>query len=94
MNLTEMENELARIDPAARYWNVGGTGSGDDYAIIFEHGRWKVFYNERGKRVEEKAFDKETDACADMLMRVRGAASDRNADGRLVVDVAAARARR
>lgn len=90
-NLTTMETELVRIDPAARYWAIGGMGGGDNYAIIFEGGKWKVFYSERGNRFEEKAFKHEADACDEMISRVRGAVGDRNADGRLVVEVAAER---
>jgi hypothetical protein len=42
----------------------------ETYVLVGEHDRWSVYYSERGRRVQEKVYWDQSEACLDLLHRL------------------------
>lgn len=71
MNLRELKRVLDRegFNPG-RYSLKGGLPD-ERYCLERRDGGWSVYYSERGEKVEERVFATESEACEDLLRRVR-----------------------
>ena len=53
-----------------RYALHGGLPA-ERYCLEGRDGSWSVYYSERGRKVEERSFNTEAEACEELLRRLR-----------------------
>jgi hypothetical protein len=66
MDTAELLARLGSIGVPEDAYRVGGDRN-ESYCLITEGGRWKVYYSERGQRVNEAVFADEGGACQRLL---------------------------
>ena len=72
MNIAELKEKLKaeRVSPAL--YNLDMKGRDDERLnIVFEDGKWVVYYLERGMRTTEEKYDTEDEACRCILRKFR-----------------------
>ena len=56
----------------SQWYNIGGIGITDLKTVLMkEDDYWVVFYSERGGRYDESFYNNETDACRNLLSRIK-----------------------
>jgi hypothetical protein len=72
----ELAQALAAAGVDDREFDLNGSTSSDDaWVLEDDHGIWRVYYQERGKRYDEQHFLSENEACLFMLSKLASVAS-------------------
>jgi hypothetical protein len=72
MNINELKDIIVSENIPERYFLIGNKGVKDDkYCLMQIDGEWQVFYGERGKKNKLATFTDESDACLELLSRLR-----------------------
>ena len=72
MNINELKSILESENIPKRYYLLGNEGVKEDRdCLTFSNGQWHVFYSERGQKHDRASFIAESDACNELLMRLR-----------------------
>lgn len=72
MNRNQLQSELQRR--AVPTWAYSLYGSDYDDSVVLQqlpNGRWSVYHFERGVKSNVREFDREDDACDNLLSRLR-----------------------
>lgn len=70
MTVAELRELLTRKAVPAGAYRLEDGGAGEAYILDREGREWVVYYSERGLRTEERRFQSEDEACADILDRL------------------------
>ncbi len=62
VNTTELIGLLDSVGVPSDSYSIGADRD-ESYCLLLEHGRWKVYYSERGNRNEEASYASEEAAC-------------------------------
>jgi hypothetical protein len=72
----ELAQALAAAGVDEREFDLNGSASIDDaWVLEDDHGIWHVYYQERGKRYDERHFLSENEACLFVLNKLAADAS-------------------
>ena len=72
MNVNELKLILESENIPKRYYLLGNEGVTEDKdCLTFSNGQWHVFYSERGQKYDYVSFIAESDACDELLIRLR-----------------------
>jgi hypothetical protein len=63
MTLQELIDALSRQGVQPRAYDLEGTSRDEVYCLDNVHGKWIVYYRERGMRRDERVFSSEDEAC-------------------------------
>lgn len=63
MTINELEKKLNEIGVSQDLYSIMVGGLPNERLCIVKGDMWQVYYSERGKRVGQKVFEKEEDAC-------------------------------
>ena len=67
MNKSELKLKLDKNDVDSDAYCLTGGHPSEKYILSQDGFKWAVYYSERGKRVEERRFDSEDEACCYIL---------------------------
>jgi hypothetical protein len=71
MNRQELRVRLSQEQlPPDAYWLDGGLPN-EALTLNEQHGRWQVYYSERGRKTSLQEFDTETQACTYFYQAIR-----------------------
>ena len=70
MNLEDLQKILREECIDMKYISMSTNMVDETYCIEERSGTWYVFYRERGLRTSEKSFEREEEACKELLERV------------------------
>ena len=71
MRVPELRDLLRRMPVPEDAFVLDGPAVAEAYVLDTDGHQWSVYYSERGLRTDERRFDSEDDACAEMLHRLR-----------------------
>ena len=72
MNIPELREILKSEKIPERYYLLDARGIKEDKICLeFSDGLWQVFYSERGEKYNAATFPDESDACGEVLQRLR-----------------------
>jgi hypothetical protein len=72
VNIDELLVRLDREKISKNWYLIGDIGYMDCKTCMrFSDGKWKVFFSERGGEFDLKTFDSESEACGDLLSRLK-----------------------
>lgn len=71
MNKIQLQEILNREGYNPRAYCLDGAEPSECYVLSDERSRWCVYYSERGNRNDEKCYPSETEACEDLLQRLK-----------------------
>lgn len=71
MSVEELRDLLRRKPVPEDAFVLNGAAVDQAYILDSDGRQWSVYYSERGLRIDERRFDSEDDACAEMLRRLR-----------------------
>ena len=72
MNIKELQTMLENENVPKRYYLLDGNGIKEDKICLeLFNDLWQVYYSERGKKYNLSAFQNESDACNEILQRLR-----------------------
>jgi hypothetical protein len=72
MNKFELKKTLEAEGIIQSAYTLDGRLPGDKYVLSDEgHGKWAIYYSERGLRVGEKIFSSENEACIYFLKKLQ-----------------------
>lgn len=66
MDRAELRATLEAAEVPTRWFSIDSERN-EATCLLYEGGKWKVFYSERGKRNDESTFDTESSACHYLL---------------------------
>ena len=72
MNIPELKEILKNEKIPERYYLLDARGIREDKICLeLSDGLWQVYYSERGQKYNVAEFANESDACGEMLQRLR-----------------------
>jgi hypothetical protein len=69
MTVSELKAALDRLRIPSSAFSIGSDVN-EAYCMVLIHGRWHVYYSERGNRNNERVHGTEQAACEDLFSRV------------------------
>ncbi len=71
MTVNELDNKLVEIGVPQNLYSIMIGGLPNERLCIVKEEKWQVYYSERGKKVGQKNFETEEDACGYFYEQMR-----------------------
>lgn len=71
MDKFELKRKLDNLSIDPNSYSLGGECSDETLCLEERHGKWSIYYSERGLRTKEESFDSEEKACDAFLVRIK-----------------------
>lgn len=71
MTISELKNRLDEMGVSQDLYSIMVGGLPNERLCIVKEEMWQIYYSERGRRVGEKSFETEEEACEYFLRKMK-----------------------